>query len=1333
MIKRNFVKGRMNLDIDERLLPDGEYREAEQVEIINSEGSDVGAIEKPLSNKKITDIDLGANPINLGKYEDESEDKIYWFEKSDIGCFLLEWDNIKKESSIVLKDTRPEDTRVLNLKVGYRITGVVKIISEDTKEDLLGWTDNNIEPCLINIERAKSWAENDFEEEDIFWIKKQPKNSPILNPFYSNDESNALENAFVTIGYRYRYRDGERSAISSYSNYNFNPKEFDLDYQTMENTGMVNSFNAIKITFNIGPKQVTDIELIAKSSNSNVLYLIASFNKEDEGWVTHNEEKEFVFENNKNYSIIAEKELYRTFDNVPRKAKALGLLENLPIFGNYLEGYNLVDAEGNRIKMDYTVNLDSKEITGDVLPTIEGLSNRILLPITFTSPINQSLKKGNRLTLNLTLETVDIYNGVYDDFIAFILPKDYSSPIELSEDPDFIFLIEEVLTTKFLNSFNIDPIADAVLESNTKFTINAANNNSIALRSISLFYRVDSTPLDSTDNPANTSLTEIQFRFTQKSKVTYSKTESYASCKTNMPYEVGVLYQDKWSRKSTVLTSNTNTKHIPHSLCGFQNKLQVNIKNIAPYWADTYKIVVKAKPLQYHTIFINFLYEEGLFRWLKLEGANKDKVKEGDVLIVKSDFDGIVKEIKKIRVLEVSSLEKDFIEGNIDVNEEEIIESSGLYMKIKPNGLNMNTSNNTNFFNYDRYNDSKNSHPSVEIGSYSTLVGFKGSDGNYVDYPITAGSKIHIKFRNYESDGYNEIYEKDFIVQDDYVNFQEWWEAEVIDLGVKETEFNWEFVRNTTNNSLRLRVTGLEPGATFERSKLSCQIDVVISEGLLILETQPNQSDNNVFYETPQTFDIIDGFHQGNYQNQDDTNSCIIDLDFFNCYTQGNGAESYRIKDAVNSNYLNIDLKPTSTSIEPYKEVRRFADLTYGEPFVESSNLNGLNAFNASTINFKELDKQYNSIQFLFSRDTNIIVFQEDKTSYVLFGEDLLRQANGEVIVTTTPKILGNQVPLKGDNGVGKNPESIAWDAFRLYYTSSRRGTPIRLSLDGTSEINYGMVSFFRDLFIKHPYSNKLGGYDPYKKRYFLCQPEGEDAVMTCFSEKNKGWTHFLKYIPEAICSLNNEFFSIKNGQLYKHYDKDNIVRNNFYGVQYNSKIKTIINYNPSDDKVFKNLVQESNKPWKVSLKTNYTASTIDYNEFVQKESKQFAYIRKNEDENDLHGNAAQGIGVIDTLLNNNIIFSSISDNICVGDKLYQINNSYNQLIGEITGITDSTLIIDNIINTPIIGRFCYAKKDSRIEGAEIRGYFLEVSLENNDVNDVELFSIATNAVKSNL
>ena len=51
-LKHTFVSGRMDKDRDERLVENGSYRDALNIQVSSSEGSDVGAVENLLGNKK---------------------------------------------------------------------------------------------------------------------------------------------------------------------------------------------------------------------------------------------------------------------------------------------------------------------------------------------------------------------------------------------------------------------------------------------------------------------------------------------------------------------------------------------------------------------------------------------------------------------------------------------------------------------------------------------------------------------------------------------------------------------------------------------------------------------------------------------------------------------------------------------------------------------------------------------------------------------------------------------------------------------------------------------------------------------------------------------------------------------------------------------------------------------------------------------------------------------------------------------------------------------------------------------------------------------------------
>ena len=67
-IRNNFLKGRMNKDLDERLVPKGEYRDALNVEVSTSEGSDIGTVQNILGNFRVDDsvYDTDNNtPLNV--------------------------------------------------------------------------------------------------------------------------------------------------------------------------------------------------------------------------------------------------------------------------------------------------------------------------------------------------------------------------------------------------------------------------------------------------------------------------------------------------------------------------------------------------------------------------------------------------------------------------------------------------------------------------------------------------------------------------------------------------------------------------------------------------------------------------------------------------------------------------------------------------------------------------------------------------------------------------------------------------------------------------------------------------------------------------------------------------------------------------------------------------------------------------------------------------------------------------------------------------------------------------------------------------------------------
>ena len=83
-IKNNFLKGRMNQDLDSRILPQGEYREAINLLISRSEGSTVGEFENVLGNIESGLVTTIEKSVVIGHHVDETNNRVFVF------CYRLD-------------------------------------------------------------------------------------------------------------------------------------------------------------------------------------------------------------------------------------------------------------------------------------------------------------------------------------------------------------------------------------------------------------------------------------------------------------------------------------------------------------------------------------------------------------------------------------------------------------------------------------------------------------------------------------------------------------------------------------------------------------------------------------------------------------------------------------------------------------------------------------------------------------------------------------------------------------------------------------------------------------------------------------------------------------------------------------------------------------------------------------------------------------------------------------------------------------------------------------------------------------------------------------------
>ena len=386
-----FFKGIMNKSTDERILPPGEYVDALNARLGSTEDSEIGTLENTKGNTLLTNITnqgvaLSANALCIGSYADDSDETIYWFITDPGVVDLIVSFNVKTSATVY----HVISTTILNFNPSNLITGVELI------DRFLIFTDNLNPPRKINVDRSYAFpvgGVDQITDEEIKLIVKPPINPPTFTlSSANNDDQSFLTDKFVSFAYRFRYEDGEYSALSPFSSPAFEPENdipVEINFNTIKNESMVNAYNAATVFFNTGSSLVKEIEVCYKESSSLVIKVIDRYSKSDLGWAD-NAIQSIFFRNKEVFSVLSANESLRLYDAVPLKAKALTQSGNRLMLGNYVDGYDMKDSSGLDVKLDYVTSLVNipNEFKGKLLSSDYQVLNASSSPSTIS--VNKS-------------------------------------------------------------------------------------------------------------------------------------------------------------------------------------------------------------------------------------------------------------------------------------------------------------------------------------------------------------------------------------------------------------------------------------------------------------------------------------------------------------------------------------------------------------------------------------------------------------------------------------------------------------------------------------------------------------------------------------------------------------------------------------------------------------------------------------------------------------------------------------------------------------------------------------------------------------------------------
>ena len=630
-LKNHFRAGKMNKDLDERLVQEGEYRDALNIQVASSEGSDVGAIENLLGNSphinKVFNKDTGAYTVfnestssldvfgipdtgtgqvkTLGAIKYDKTECIYWFITSGTINSIIEYD----QSTDVVSPIIVDKNNVLKFSKDHLITGINII------EGLLFFTDDNSEPKGIDIKRFKEASAlstsgfsnhteiygRDFIEHDITVVKKSPNSAPLVTKSDSAREGVGTGISPLTTSKKFT-RD-----IA-----NTNPVEFES----------IPSGESVTLSWSGTPNyQIGDILILKNeySAGNNDLEIFE---------VT----VQITASASQFSSVTAE--ILSNPDNMPNEVLVWEVLLQ--------EDEAMFEYKFPRFAYRWKYN-DGQ------YSSFSPFTQAVFLPNKF----KYLSADGFNLGMTNNLRKLKIH--------GLETPPSDVKEIEIlykESNNNLVYSVDEVPLTN--QELEIESeLIHKVIESNQilrpwdNVPLKAKAQEAIGNRLVYANYLQNFNVTDT-----------LQTNFFVSGTTNANPQTPEESIKSIRNYQLGVVWRDGFGRETPVFTSKESTLTLGGVDANKTNKLKAAISSDAPSWATHYKYFIKETANEYYNLALDrfYLAEDGNV-WLSFPSSERNKVDEETYLYLKKqhDNDYNVKEVPKYKILSISNKAPDFI------------------------------------------------------------------------------------------------------------------------------------------------------------------------------------------------------------------------------------------------------------------------------------------------------------------------------------------------------------------------------------------------------------------------------------------------------------------------------------------------------------------------------------------------------------------------------------------------------------------------------------------------------------------------------------------------
>ena len=841
--------------------------------------------------------------------------------------------------------------------------------------------------------------------------KRPPAQAPAICAMYDvvKPEVNFdLRDRFIYAATRYRYRDGELTPLSAFSEPIFFPGSYSIQREPASVNSMQNVISRANIVYDAGSEEVTEVEIWITEGLGRPVQNLATIVKKggyqrpvgqmDNGDLPENgtdipdstpyapSVQTFLYDNNKTYRNLPEDQINYLFSDIPVSAKTQEFVGNRLVMGNYIRNKSLtkISEEGSEITPDFNLAISDRSRVRN--------SNEVMAA--------KSIKSDRTVEFGL------VYKDFENRSSSVVISRESSLKIPFGDHNQIIKLDAVVSSAApYWAEFAVPYFKDSIGDYNTILPISVIKDTS----NTRAYVRIHPSEVN-----------KIQADTTMVIKATSSDSNPKRAEFKVAPYGQGGFVEatDTTTNFFTPFdTAQSNTNN------GFAPIQEANAQET-----------------------INFVPRQNRYQLQNVpENAQNVVVRSVllDALTISSDSYTFSPADNSISIFRTTAGVSNII-VNYSYKDDSVPaeEAEDLYFAITPvdeGGLDL----------LPNYNDS--------VAVQDRGVIFETLDTSFEALDDVIYYEWGQSFR--VVNGAHTTSEAYTVNNSDRIQTLLEEKGTVAVAGV---------VANSVTAEVNLASTDI-PSGTYDlfytdASGQQVNIREVVyvrrdaASGTLTLPGPADIDSNTILTITDQ---IPQGKELGDPVDGDE-GTVTLPLSYFNCYSYPFGVEEVKIRGEFNAPKLSPGIR-SSVVNEDYRRREQSSHLIHSGIFNDDNSLNRLNEFNRFFPIERELEDSDGPITRLLSWNTNLIAFQERKVKNVPINKNLIQDAGGNLSTTTSNNFFNTERAYSGEYGT-VNPESVAIYGNRIYFADKNSGALCRLANDGITEISQsGVESYVRE------------------------------------------------------------------------------------------------------------------------------------------------------------------------------------------------------------------------------------------------------------------------------